>query len=189
MDLIIGNKNYSSWSLRPWLLLKQAGIAFHEIRVPLYEPGSPQQLRRYSPSGKVPVLIDGEITVWESLAICEYLAERFPALRLWPADAHARAVARAVACEMHAGFAELRTHMSFNARRRLPDKGRTPGVQQDIERICTIWNDCRTRFGAEGPFLFGRFGVGGAAMAERGARRKRNRGRARAACLRPCTTG
>src|SRR5438105_13165960 len=111
LTLIIGNKNYSSWSLRPWLLLKQAGLAFDERRIALYGSASHRELGAYSPSGKVPVLIDGDFKVWESLAICEYVAERFPHTQLWPANMKARAVARAVAAEMHAGFTELRKHM------------------------------------------------------------------------------
>ncbi len=165
LTLIIGNKNYSSWSLRPWLLLRQTGIPFREVRVPLYEPGTREQIRAYSPSGKVPALVDSDMKVWESLAICEYLAERFPEKQLWPLDPKARALARAVAAEMHAGFGELRTHMLFNARKHLPGKGRTPAVLKDIERISDIWNACRTQFGASGPFLFGRFSVADAMYA------------------------
>ena len=165
LTLVIGNKNYSSWSLRPWLLLRQAQIPFEEVRIPLYTPTSKAEIRRYSPSGKVPALIDGDVTVWESLAICEYIAERFPDRGLWPADPKARALARAVSTEMHAGFTALRTHMSMNCRRRWPDKGRAPGVQEDIDRICAIWNECRTRFGGDGPFLFGRFSVADAMYA------------------------
>jgi len=165
LTLVIGNKNYSSWSLRPWLALRQTDIPFREIRIPLYTPQSRTRILEYSPSGKVPVLSDGDVTVWESLAICEYLADRFPDKQLWPADLKARAFARAVACEMHAGFTELRSHMSFNARRYFPGQGRTPAVQKDIDRICTIWNDCRARYGAGGPFLFGRFSVADAMYA------------------------
>jgi glutathione S-transferase len=163
--LIIGNKNYSSWSLRPWLLLKHAGIPFTEIRIPLYTPGTKAEILKYSPAGKVPVLQDGDITVWESLAICEYLAEKLPHLQLWPADLAARTRARAVACEMHAGFGALRQHMSMNCRKRLPGKGRTPEVLKDIERISTLWKDCRAHYGAEGDFLFGRFGIADAMYA------------------------
>jgi glutathione S-transferase len=165
LTLIIGNKNYSSWSLRPWLLLKQAGIPFNEILISLYNPQSRANILEYSPSGKVPVLKDGTLTVWESLAICEYLAEKFPGKELWPADPVARAVARSVATEMHAGFAPLRQHMSMNCRRRLPGQGRTPEVLKDIERIRAIWSDCRRRFGAGGEFLFGRFSIADAMYA------------------------
>ena len=163
--LIIGNKNYSSWSLRPWLLLKQAGIPFTEIRIPLYTPDSKTELLQHSPAGKVPVLHDGDVTVWESLAICEYLAEKVPHQHLWPADPAVRARARAVACEMHAGFAALRQHMSMNCRQRLPGKGRTPEVFKDIARICAIWNDSRARYGDAGDFLFGEFSIADAMYA------------------------
>lgn len=166
LTLVIGNKNYSSWSLRPWLLLRQAQIPFTEIRVPLYrDPDFKRKILRYSPSGKVPVLIDGDIAVWESLAICEYMAECCPEKQLWPADTAARALARSISSEMHAGFAKLRQHMSMNCRKQFPDKGRAPGVQEEIDRVCAIWNDCRKRFGASGPFLFGNFSVADAMYA------------------------
>lgn len=165
LTLVIGNKNYSSWSMRPWLLLRQAGIPFDEVRIPLYVPGSEIDLAQWSPSGKVPALHDGEIRVWDSLAICEYLAERFPELELWPADATARAVARSVSAEMHAGFGALREHMSMNIRARYPGQGRTPDCLADIERILAIWTDCRARYGHGGDFLFGRFGIADAMFA------------------------
>jgi glutathione S-transferase len=163
--LVIGNKAYSSWSLRPWLVLKQAGIPFTEIRIPLYTAGSKKELLKHSPAGKVPILHDGEISVWESLAICEYLAEKFPEKRLWPAGPAARALARSVATEMHAGFTELRTHMTMNCRKHHPGKGRTPAVLQDIERISAIWNDCRKRYGQGGDFLLGHFTIADAMYA------------------------
>ncbi|HEY9146763.1 MAG TPA: glutathione S-transferase family protein [Thiobacillus sp.] len=165
LTLIIGNKNYSSWSLRPWLLLRQAGIPFEEVRIPLYAPGSTEALATWSPSGKVPALHDGGLRVWDSLAICEYLNERFPDKQLWPADAAARAVARSVSAEMHAGFAALRQHMSMNIRARRPGQGRAPECLADVERILAIWTDCRARFGAGGDFLFGRFGIADAMYA------------------------
>lgn len=158
LTLIIGNKNYSSWSLRPWLLLKYAGIPFSEIRIPLYS-SEWDNILSHSPSGKVPALRDGGLTVWDSLAICEYLAESFPGPQLWPSDKDARAVARSVSAEMHSGFAELRKNMTMNCRKSFPDKGRAPGVQEDIDRIQQLWNDCRARFGKEGPFLFGQFSI------------------------------
>ncbi len=163
--LIVGNRNYSSWSLRPWLVLKQAGIPFREHQLYLYTPGGEAELRRLAPSGTVPVLQDGDLTVWESLAICEYLAERHPDKQLWPKDPAARAVARSVANEMHAGFAPLRQHMSMNIRRRFPDKGRTPDVLKNIARIQALWSDCRQRFGKDGPFLFGQFSIADAMYA------------------------
>lgn len=161
--LIIGNKNYSSWSLRPWLLMKQAGIVFDERVIPLYEEGSREQILELSPSGKVPCLIDESGSVWESLAICEMIAERVPAL--WPADASARGVARAVSAEMHAGFAALRQRLPMNLRARLAGKRIEVDAARDIARITEIWDDCRRRYGAGGPFLFGGFSVADAMFA------------------------
>jgi glutathione S-transferase len=165
LTLVIGNKNYSSWSLRPWLVLRQAGIPFEEVRIPLYRPESTAALAVWSPSGKVPALHDGDIRVWDSLAICETLNERFPEHNLWPADAAARAVARSVSAEMHAGFDALRQNMVMNIRGRYPNKGRTPECLADIERILAIWTDCRARFGGGGDFLFGRFCIADAMFA------------------------
>jgi glutathione S-transferase len=147
--LVIGNKNYSSWSLRPWLAMKVLGIPFEEKRVPLYGPDSKRELLQYSPAGKVPCLVDGELRVWDSLAILETLAERHPGL--WPAEATLRARARSVSAEMHSGFPNLRQHMSMNVRKRHPGKGRTPEVLAEIARIVEIWGEAR------GPFLFGPF--------------------------------
>jgi glutathione S-transferase len=149
MLLVIGNKNYSSWSLRPWLAMKVLGIPFEEKRVPLYGPESKRELLRYSPAGKVPCLVDGELRVWDSLAILEYLAERHAGL--WPAEPTLRARARSVSAEMHSGFPSLRQHMSMNVRKRHPGKGRTPEVLAEIARIVEIWGEVR------GPFLFGPF--------------------------------
>jgi len=165
LTLVIGNKSYSSWSMRPWLVLRQAGIPFEEVRIPLYVPGSEAELSKWSPSGKVPALHDGDICVWDSLAICEYLHERFPEHELWPADAAVRAVARSVSAEMHAEFGALREHMSMNIRARYPGQGRTSECLADIERILAIWTDCRARFGNGGDFLFGRFGIADAMFA------------------------
>ncbi len=155
--LVIGNKNYSSWSLRPWLAMKHAGIPFAELRIPLYGPDSKQRLAEVSPSAKVPVLIDNDLAIWDSLAICEYLAERHRGM--WPADPAARGIARAVSAEMHSGFANLRNNMTMNIRKNYAGKGVGPGVLQDIARIFAIWTDCRNRFGAAGPFLFGQFSI------------------------------
>ena len=149
MLLVIGNKNYSSWSLRPWLAMKLLGLPFEEKRIPLYGPESKREILRYSPAGRVPVLHDGATVVWDSLAILEYLAERYP--QLWPADAARRAKARSISAEMHSGFGKLREHMGMNVRKRYPGKGRTPEVTADIERIQAIWDE------AQGPFLFGAF--------------------------------
>ena len=147
--LVVGNKNYSSWSLRPWLAMKVLGIPFQEVRIPLYGEGSKAKILAYSPAGKVPCLVDGNLRVWDSLAIMEYLAERHPGV--WPADAALRARARSISAEMHSGFANLRNHMSMNIRRRHPGKGRTPEVLAEIRRIVEIWSECRK------PFLFGAF--------------------------------
>ena len=165
LTLIIGNKNYSSWSLRPWIAMKVAGIAFDERVIPLYEPGSREEVLKFSPAGKVPVLIDGDSRVWESLAILEYLAEKFPAAGLWPKDAAARSHARVVASEMHAGFMALRRNCPMNVwlppkTRPLPDE-----VKPDVARIEALWSDCRARFGKGGPFLFGAFGAADAMYA------------------------
>lgn len=165
LTLVIANKNYSSWSLRAWLMLKQVGVPFEEIVVPLRQPETRATILRYSPTGKVPCLIDGPITVWESLAIGEYLAERFPAAGLWPADAPARAYARAIANEMHGGFIPLRRAMPMNIRASLPGYGRADGVQDEIARITAIWRDCRARFGAGGDMLFGRYTIADAMFA------------------------
>jgi glutathione S-transferase len=156
ITLVLANKNYSSWSLRGWLMLKQVGVPFEEVVVPLRTPETRAAMLRYSPSGKAPCLIHGEITVWESLAIGEYLAERFPEAGLWPADPAARAVARAIANEMHGGFIPLRRAMPMNMRASLPGYGMATGVQDEINRIESIWRETRTRFGAGGDMLFGR---------------------------------
>lgn len=159
MKLVIGNKNYSSWSLRPWLLMRHAGIAFEEIPLRLSTKAFSEEIFRYSPAGKVPALIDGDVTVWDSLSIAEYLAERFPEKNLWPADVAARAVARSVCAEMHSGFGNLRSQMTMNVTAILPGLGWNVAVQHDIDRIAAIWTDLRARHGAKGPFLFGEFTV------------------------------
>lgn len=145
--------------------MKQVGLDFAEIRIPLDLPETRQQISRYSPSGRVPVLIHDDLTVWDSLAICEYLAETFPNYRWLPEDRVARAIARSVSAEMHAGFPQLRQHMPMDCRSRLPGQGMAPGVQEDINRITTIWRDCRQKFGAEGNFLFGGFTIADAMFA------------------------
>jgi glutathione S-transferase len=157
LTLVVGNKNYSSWSLRPWLALRQAQIDFDEIVIPLYQAESKAALLRHSPAGRVPVLVHGDRTIWDSLAILEYLAETFPAARHWPEDAAARALARCIAAEMHAGFAALRAGLPMNLREHRPGRPRSAAVGADIARITAIWRDCRTRFGDRGPFLFGAF--------------------------------
>lgn len=155
--LYIGNKNYSSWSLRPWLAMKVAAIPFEEKLILLFDDDWKANIAKVSPSARVPVLVDGDRTIWETMAILEYLAERHPQAGLWPGDAGARAMARSVANEMHAGFSALRTHMPMNIRKSHPGKGMGEGVAQDIARVQQIWNDCRQRYGEGGPFLFGGF--------------------------------
>ncbi|TJZ78981.1 glutathione S-transferase family protein [Chitiniphilus eburneus] len=156
MQLVIGNKNYSSWSLRPWLGMKVAGIAFEEILIPLYQSGSKAEILRHSPNGKVPALQDGDLLVWDTLAIAEYLAEKFPDRHLWPQDPAARAIARSVCAEMHSGFTTLRSTCNMDIRASKPVT-MTPDLQSDVDRIVAIWTDCRTRFGNGGAFLFDKF--------------------------------
>jgi glutathione S-transferase len=157
MKLLIGNKNYSSWSLRPWLLLSHLEIPFEEEKLSFNDPEFKLRVGRYSPVGKVPVLIDGEIVVWDSLAIVEYLADKFPESGVWPGDRAARARARSVCAEMHAGFGALRNALPMNCELKVDWVPRDLRVQHDIARIIESWSDCRTRFGAGGPFLFGAF--------------------------------
>jgi glutathione S-transferase len=163
--LIVANKNYSSWSLRGWLALKATGAAFDEIVVPLREADTHTTLLRYSPSGKAPCLIHGPVTVWESLAICEYLAETFPDSGLWPKDRTARAHARAISSEMHAGFIPLRKSLPMNIRAKQNPFPLSDEAQQDINRIEAIWRETHDRFGNGGPFLFGNFSLADAMYA------------------------
>ena len=157
LKLVIANKNYSSWSMRPWVLLRQARIPFDEVQLKFTDAGQVGGIQGLSPTGLVPVLwIDGE-PVWDSLAICEAAAELFPERQLWPAGAIARRVARSVSAEMHAGFRELRGNMPVNIRSSHPGKGLSTAVRNDIDRIVSIWESCRTRFGAGGEMLFGAF--------------------------------
>lgn len=153
--LYIGNKAYSSWSLRGWLACKIAGIAFTETVIPLDTSATRPDIRKASPAGLVPILKHGDVTVWETLAIGEYLAELRPKAGLWPADRAARSVARSISAEMHAGFRDMRQAMWMNMRRKFPGKGRTPGALADIARIAEIWRTTRAAHGAGGPFLFG----------------------------------
>jgi glutathione S-transferase len=163
--LVIGNKNYSSWSFRPWIAMKVAGIPFEEEVISLDADDFKARLAPICGTGKVPVLIDGDVHVWESLAILEYVAERVPQARLWPTDAGARAHARAIAAEMHAGFVQLRRHCPMNMWRPPRTRELAPEVAADVRRIEALWTDCRTRFGAGGPFLFGGFGAADAMYA------------------------
>jgi glutathione S-transferase len=157
LHLIIGNKAYSSWSMRPWLAMTAQGLNFRQTVLPMFEPGTSETFRKYSGAGKVPILIHGGITVWESLAILEYLADAFYDKPFWPADPHARAVARAISSEMHAGFQPLRQALCMNLRKIFPAKAIAPDVQDNIDRIQAIWAECRAKFGSGGPFLFGAF--------------------------------
>jgi glutathione S-transferase len=155
--LVIGNKNTSSWSQRPWLAMRHAGIAFDEIAIDLRAPDAKAQILRHSPSGKVPALFTDGRAIWDSLAILEFLAETRPRAALWPKPADARALARSVAAEMHSGFQALREHCPMDFLGRAP-KARLPkAVAADVRRIVAIWQDCRRRPGSAGPFLFGRF--------------------------------
>jgi glutathione S-transferase len=159
LELVIGNKNYSSWSMRPWVLLRQAEIPFQEVQLKFAQDVSVIGVEKYSPTRKVPVLlVDGE-PVWDTLAICETAAELFPKKQLWPADERARRVARSVCAEMHSGFQALRSRMPMNIRSRYPGKGLTPESKKDIDRVVELWTDCRERFGGAGNFLFGRFSI------------------------------
>jgi glutathione S-transferase len=159
MQLVISNKNYSSWSMRPWVLAREAGIAFEEVQLKFDDTGRAKGVERYTPTGRVPVLvIDGD-SVWDSLAICETLAERYPEKQLWPADARARRVARSICAEMHSGFQGLRGAMPMNIRSRYPGKGLTPESRRDIERVVQLWTSCRSNHGADGALLFGRFSI------------------------------
>jgi glutathione S-transferase len=165
LTLVIGNKNYSSWSFRPWIAMKAAGIAFDEVVISLEAEDFKARVSKISGTGKVPALVDGDVHVWESLAILEYLAEKFPAAKLWPQDPAGRAHARAVASEMHAGFQPLRKACPMNMWRPVKKLALDADVSANVKRIDALWTDCRTRFGAGGPFLFGSFGAADAMYA------------------------
>lgn len=165
LQLVIGNKNYSSWSMRPWVLMRQAGIAFEEIGLEFDSDVRVIGIEKYSKAGKVPVLlVDGE-AVWDTLAIAETVAELFPEKQLWPEDARARRVARSACAEMHSGFQALRDRMPMNIRGHHPGKGLTPESRKDIARVVALWSECRERFGAGGPLLFGKFSIADAFFA------------------------
>ena len=158
LTLVIGNKNYSSWSMRPWMALKGTGISFDEIVIPLYTgDADKQRILDVTRSGKVPALVDGDITVWDSLAIIEYAAERFPDARLWPQDVVARAHARSISAEMHSGFMALRNECGMNIHRPIRSKPLSDDARANITRIQQIWTECRARYGGQGPYLFGAF--------------------------------
>ena len=155
LKLVIGSKNFSSWSLRAWLALEHTGAPYEEIFVSFGDPDWREQIKRHSPSGKVPYLIDGALGIWDSLAIVETLAEKFPAARLWPSDSAARAFARSVVAEMHSGFGALRENMGMDLQASAPGKGHTPAALADAARVQEIWRECRARHGAGGPYLLG----------------------------------
>jgi glutathione S-transferase len=158
LKLVIGNKNYSSWSMRPWLALRACNIAFEEVFIPLYTgEADKKRILAFTHSGKVPALVDGDITVWDSLAIIEYLAERFPEAHLWPEDRASRAHARSISAEMHSGFAALRNECGMNLHRPPGAITLSENARADIARIQQIWIECRERYEKSGPFLFGDF--------------------------------
>jgi glutathione S-transferase len=167
LKLVIGNKNYSSWSMRPWLALRANSIAFEEIFIPLYtdNKADKERILSFSRAGKVPALIDGDITVWDSLAIIEYIAERFPEVRLWPEDRASRAHARSISAEMHSGFLPLRSECGMNLHRQVRAIALSADARANVARIQEIWIDCRQRYGKLGPFLFGSFGAADAMFA------------------------
>ena len=170
LTIVVGNKAYSSWSLRGWLMVEASGAPYDEIVIPLDRPETRAAILAQSPAGRVPILKVAEagaggLTIWDSLAIGEFLAERYPEAGLWPADDHARAVARSASAEMHSGFEALRREMPMDLKQDHSGEGHTPEVLADIQRIATIWTDCRNRFGGGGPFLFGRFGIADAMYA------------------------
>jgi glutathione S-transferase len=167
LKLAIGNKNYSSWSMRPWLALRASGIPFAETVIPLYtdNPADKAQILAFSRAGKVPVLVDGDITVWDSLAIIEYIAERYPEKKLWPDDVAARAHARSICAEMHSGFVPLRSECGMNLHREVRAIALSADAKANVAGIEEIWRECRRRYGAGGSFLFGRFGAADAMYA------------------------
>lgn len=165
LTLVVGNQNYSSWSLRPWFAMRMAGLEFDLVVIPLDMPETKNRILEHSPAGRVPILHHDDLTIWESLAICEYAAELEPAAGLWPTDNEGRAVARAVSGEMHVGFGALRAALPMNLRADRPGVPIIPAVQADIDRIIAIWRDCRQRYGAAGPFLFGGFSIADAMFA------------------------
>jgi len=157
LTLVIGSKKWSSWSLRPWIALKQAAIPFKEILIHLRQPDTRARILEYCPAGKVPILIDGKEHVWDSLAILDYIALRFPEAKLWPTELSAFALAKSISAEIHGGFTAIRRELSMDIGAERPTPDLSDEVQAELERLQAIWCDARTRFGSAGPFLFGRF--------------------------------
>jgi glutathione S-transferase len=167
LKLVIGNKNYSSWSMRPWLAMRASNVAFDEVLIPLYtdDKADKERILGFTGSGKVPALIDGDVTVWDSLSIIEYVAERFPEARLWPEDRAPRAHARSISAEMHSGFVPLRSECGMNLHRPIRAVALSSDARANVARIEQIWTECRERYGRLGPFLFGKFGAADAMFA------------------------
>ena len=167
LKLVIGNKNYSSWSMRPWLAMRASNVAFDEVMIPLYtdDKADKERILGFTRSGKVPALIDGDVTVWDSLSIIEYVAERFPQAWLWPEDRALRAHARSISAEMHSGFLPLRQECGMNLHRPIRAAALSPDARADVARIEQIWIECRERHGRLGPFLFGKFSAADAMFA------------------------
>ena len=166
MQLVIGNKNYSSWSMRPWIALREARIPFEEVMLKFGGDGKPAGVQPWSPTGKVPVLVlEGGERVWDSLAICEAVAELYPDRGLWPQAPQARRAARAACAEMHSGFQAMREHLVMNIRARHPGKGINAASRRDVDRVVELWRSCRERFGAGGELLFGAFSIADAFFA------------------------
>lgn len=165
MTLYIGSKSFSSWSLRPWLALKQSGVVFEEIEIALRQPATKASINKVSPSGKVPCLVHDGLQIWDSLAICEYLAETKPEASLWPSDRAARAFGRAISAEMHSGFTKLRQSLPMDFAKTLPAPEIGPELEADIARVVSIWQQARAAYGQGGPFLLGRFSIADAMFA------------------------
>ena len=165
LTLIIGNKNYSSWSLRPWIFLKQNNIEFEEIRVALFTDSTAEQLSEYGSDLKVPILKDGQLVVWDSLSILEYVSENHLHARGWPGDRQARAMARSISCEMHSSFSNVRNSLPMNCRKIFQNVNLTAQTEREIERIKLLWRQCRTRYGQDGEWLFGAYSIADAMFA------------------------
>ncbi|MCW8853432.1 MAG: glutathione S-transferase family protein [Gammaproteobacteria bacterium] len=165
LTLIIGNKNYSSWSLRPWVFLKQKQIAFDEKRVALFTQTTDKELAEYNSDSKVPVLKDGDLVIWDSLSILEYIAEKYPHVNGWPVEQDARAFARSVSCEMHSSFFSVRNELPMNCRKKFKNIQLSSDAEREIERIRNLWRQCRTQFGQQGKWLFGEYSIADAMFA------------------------